>query len=61
MLACGGCTFFVTSFWKFLMRICLFLSSTAKRWRATKTAEVPSPRLHSALPASAPRPSFGTW
>eukprot|EP00967_Tisochrysis_lutea_P026643 scaffold30745_cov28-Tisochrysis_lutea.AAC.2 len=43
----GGAHFLVTSFWKFLMRICRFLSSTAKRWRAMKTAEVPEPRLHS--------------
>ena len=57
---CGGAHFLVTSFWKFLMRICRFLSSTAKRWRATKHAEVPSPRLHSAPETSPPCPSFFT-
>ena len=51
----------VTSFWKFLIRIWWFLSSTAKRWRATKTADSPRPRLHSCEPPSAERPSRGTW
>ena len=58
---CGGAHFLVTSFWKFLMRIWWFLSSTAKRCRATNTAERPRPRLHSCEPGSAERPSRGTW
>ncbi len=47
---------------RFLMRIWWFLSSTAKRLRAMKTAEVPRPRLDSAaswdLDAS---PDEGIW
>eukprot|EP00965_Chrysotila_dentata_P068732 2271115-Pleurochrysis_carterae.AAC.1 len=57
--ACGGAHFLVTSFCRFLIRICRFLSSTANRCRATKTALVPMPRLHSAA-VSPFRPSLGT-
>ena len=65
VLGLGGATFFVTSFAKFLMRIWRFLSSTAKRLRAMKTAARPEPRFtscESALrsppaPAPPPRPS----
>mmetsp|Transcript_11022 Transcript_11022/g.28665 ORF Transcript_11022/g.28665 Transcript_11022/m.28665 type:complete len:403 (+) Transcript_11022:1009-2217(+) len=66
VVGCGGAHFFVTSFWKFLMTIWRFLSRTAKRWRATNTPELPSPRLHSPASAAPPAPpperaSRGTW